>query len=86
MRAWRSVNAIVTCNAAELPAAPSEPCPSASNPDERRHTSASASTRRCPAGRRSRSPVSSFGTGAVIGPIAASSTAACSGVITSWPS
>ncbi len=49
-----------------------------------RHTSANASTRRCPAGRRSRSPVSSFGTGALSGPIAASSTAACSGVTTSW--
>ena len=51
---------------------------------ERRHTSASASTRRCPAGRRSRSPVSPFGAGADNGPIAASNTAACSGVIHNW--
>ncbi len=84
VRASRSVNAIVTCNAAELPAAPSLPLPSASNPDERRQASVSASTRRCPAGRRSRCPVTSFGTGLDIGPIAASSVAACSGVITSW--
>ena len=74
----------VTCSAAADPAAPSPPCSSASRPDERRHTSVNASTRRCPAGRRSRSPVSSLGAGADNGPIAASSTAACSGVITSW--
>ena len=73
---------MVRCSAAELPAAPADPWPSASRPRERRHTSASASTRRCPDGRSSRSPVTSFG-GALIGPIAASSTAACSGVITS---
>ncbi len=80
----KSVRLIVTCKAAELPAAPSEPCPAASSADERRHTSASASTRRCPAGRRSRCPVSSFGAGADNGPIAASNTAACSAVTTSW--
>ncbi len=43
-----------------------------------------ASTRRCPAGRRSASPVSGLGAGAVRGPMAASRVAAWSGVIHSW--
>ena len=43
-----------------------------------------ASTRRCPAGRRSASPVSVLGAGAVRGPMAASRVAAWSGVIHSW--
>ena len=63
---------------------PRRPWTSASSALDLRHTSASASTRRCPAGRRSRCPVSSLGAGALNGPIAASSTAACSGVTTSW--
>ena len=45
------------------------------------HPTPSAGTRRCPAGRRSRSPVSSLGAGADNGPIAASSAAACLSLI-----
>ena len=84
VRSCRSVRATLTCSTAPDSPGPSAPAWSNAAALVRRHTSVSASTRRCPAGRRSRSPVTGFGTGVAIGPIAASSTAACCGVITSW--
>ena len=85
VRASRSVNAIVTCNAAELPGRPVGALP------VRIQSTASGGTPRpAPppaaarpgAGPAPRSPRS--GPALDIGPIAASSAAACSGVITSW--
>ena len=71
----------MTCSAANVPAAPSEPEPEATAAAARSHTVVRASTRRCPAGRRSRWPVSRLGAGADKGPITASNTADCAGVI-----